>query len=144
MQITQHTDYAFRTLIYLALKDGEKATIGEIAQSYGISRNHLNKVVNRLHQHGHAVATRGKNGGLRLARPPESINLGKVFRDMEKDIGVVECLRGSEGCPLHTGCELKRTFAAATSAFVAVLDGRHLSDLLSGPASMRQVLAISS
>jgi len=145
MYITRHTDYALRVLIYLALKDGATATVGEIAGQFGISRHHLTKVVHRLNRKGHLSATRGKNGGLALCRPPGEIILGEVFRDLENELGLVECMREDGACILDNGCELKRTFDQAMAAFLAVLDDRSLADLL--PATkmdhLRDILAIA-
>lgn len=145
MHITRHTDYALRVLMYLGLKNGENATVVEIAESFGISRHHLTKVVQRLHQKGHIVATRGKHGGLAIGRPAEEINLGRVFRDMEHELGLVECMREAGVCVLDGGCALKQTFGEARDAFLNVLDQKTLADLLPGAKTshMRQVLAIS-
>ncbi|MCB1843583.1 MAG: Rrf2 family transcriptional regulator [Halioglobus sp.] len=146
MHITRHTDYALRVLMYLALKKGENATVVEIAERFEISRHHLTKVVQRLHQKGHLLATRGKNGGLTLLRPPQEINLGRVFRDMENELGLVECMREDGACALDVGCGLKRTFGEARDAFLEVLDARSLADLIpdGSAARMREALAISA
>ncbi|MFV0476942.1 MAG: RrF2 family transcriptional regulator [Parahaliea sp.] len=146
MRITRHTDYAFRVLMFVALKEGDTATISEIAESYGISRHHLTKVVNRLHQKGHLVATRGKNGGLTLPCPPEDINVGEVFRDMESELAVVECMDDPHMCVLSNCCELMRLFAGASSAFMTYLDRYTLRDLLPGRdrSNLRRILLIST
>ncbi len=145
MRITRHTDYAFRVLMYVALKQGRIATISEIAENYDISRHHLTKVVNKLNQKGHLVATRGKNGGLTLPRSADEINLGRVFKDMESELGVVECLDRPEACVLSPRCELQGVLSNAMNAFVAVLESKSLADLL--PArdgqQMRDLLAIA-
>ena len=78
MRLTRHSDYALRVLLYLGITTESLVTIGEIADRYGISRNHLMKVVNRLATHGYVETVRGKRGGIRLARPPEEINLGEL------------------------------------------------------------------
>lgn len=145
MRVTRHTDYALRVLIYVALKHGEAATIGEIAERYAISRNHLTKVAHHLARSGYLQTTRGKSGGLRLARPPEKIGLGAVFRDMESELGVVECMGEPGSCILDGGCELKKTFARATAAFLEVLDQQSLADLLpaDNARQLRKLLAIA-
>ena len=48
MELTQFTDYSLRTLIYVALREGDRVSIREIADAYAISENHLTKVVHRL------------------------------------------------------------------------------------------------
>ena len=55
-------------------------TIAEIAESYGISKNHLMKVAHQLGVAGYVATVRGRSGGLRLAKPAESIGLGEVVR----------------------------------------------------------------
>ena len=76
MQLTRHTDYALRVLIHLAVVPGGRATIPEIADAYGLSRNHLMKVVHHLAQGSFLKTQRGRGGGFTLARPAETIGLG--------------------------------------------------------------------
>ena len=92
MRLTLWTDYAFRTLIYIGAKGGGLSTIAEIAESFDISRPHLMKVVNRLGAQGYVDTVRGRNGGIRLARPPAQIRVGAVVRDTEEDLAVMGCL----------------------------------------------------
>ncbi|MCV5804370.1 Rrf2 family transcriptional regulator, partial [Escherichia coli] len=67
MQLTSFTDYALRTLIYLAsLPKDELTNIIEVTDLFGVSRNHMVKVINRLGQLGYVHTVRGKNGGIRL------------------------------------------------------------------------------
>ncbi|MHB2029507.1 MAG: Rrf2 family transcriptional regulator, partial [Acidimicrobiales bacterium] len=68
MQLTYYTDYSLRVLMYLAIRRGRIANISEIAECYGISRNHLVKVVHNLARGGFINSYRGKGGGIELAR----------------------------------------------------------------------------
>lgn len=130
MHITRYTDYSLRVLMYVALKGEEISTIGEIAESYDISKNHLMKVVQELNAKGYLMAVRGKNGGLRLNGRADDINIGKLVRDTEQDLALVDCFAGGQGCTITPACHLKKAFAAALEAFFDVLDQYTLADLL--------------
>jgi Rrf2 family nitric oxide-sensitive transcriptional repressor len=144
MRLTLHTDYALRVLMHVALKGEALATIPEIAGAFAISRGHVMKVVHRLGQAGYLETLRGKGGGLRLARAPDRINLGAVVRTMENELGVVGCLQGPEGyCRLESGCVLRGALGAATAAFLAVLDGYTLADLVRPRRALARLLALA-
>ncbi|MEQ8441980.1 MAG: Rrf2 family transcriptional regulator [Alphaproteobacteria bacterium] len=132
MRFTRHTDYALRVLMFLALKPGkELSTIKEIADRYGISENHLMKVVHRLGLHGYVETVRGRNGGLKLARAPEDINLGAVVRSCEDDMRLVECFDpDTNTCPIAPACMLPGILDEALAAFMAVLDQHTLDELM--------------
>lgn len=130
MRITRYTDYSLRVLLFVALKDKHISTIGEIADAYDISKNHLRKVVHELSSKGYLRASRGKNGGMYLNGAPEDINIGALVRDLEQDLEIVECFGEENGCILTPACELKKAFAQALNAFFACLDGYTLADLL--------------
>lgn len=130
MRITRYTDYSLRVLMYVALKGDELSTIGEIADAYGVSKNHLMKVVQELAAKGHLQAIRGKNGGIRLNRSAEDINIGALVRDTEQDLELVECFGDNSHCPLTPACELKRALGQALQAFFSTLDNYTLADLL--------------
>jgi Rrf2 family transcriptional regulator, nitric oxide-sensitive transcriptional repressor len=130
MRLTSYTDYTLRTLIYLALCPNRLATIATIAESYGISENHLMKVVHQLGVAGYVDTVRGKNGGLRLAKPPEDINVGEVVARMEPDMELVACFGDSGICAIQPSCVLKGALAEALDAFTAVLDRYTLADLI--------------
>lgn len=131
MRLTQHTDYSLRVLMYAATLWGSErlASIQEIASSYGISENHLMKVVHRLALEGLLETKRGRNGGLGLAREPSSIRVGEVVRKME-DLELVSCFGGESDCPLAGGCALTRALQKARASFLAELDEVTLADLV--------------
>ncbi len=127
MQLTRYTDYAFRTLIYLNHSSGRLVTISEIAEAYGISRNHLVKVVHALGRHGFIETFRGKHGGLRLGREPASIRLDEVVRHMEDRLEPVNC--DTPPCPIREYCQLRGITHEAMDAFLTTLSGYSLADL---------------
>ncbi|KEQ54924.1 RrF2 family transcriptional regulator [Sphingobium chlorophenolicum] len=137
MQLTRHTDYALRVLIHLAVAPSGRATIPEIADAYGLSRNHLMKVVHHLGQGGLLDTQRGRGGGFTLARPPEAISIGEVVRFSEPDMNMADC--GS--CALRTACGLSAILKAATAAFLAVLDQHSLADAAREKAGLAAIIA---
>lgn len=141
MRLTTYTDYGLRLLIYVALKDGELATIQEVAAAYAISKNHLMKVAFDLGRHGFIESVRGRGGGLRLARPPEEINIGAVVRVMEDDLALVECFAPSANtCCITRACRLKGVLGEALRAWFAVLDKYSLADLTERNSALRRIL----
>ena len=144
MRLTAFTDYSLRVLIYLGAAPRGLATIDQIADAYGISANHLMKVVHRLGQRGYVETVRGKGGGLRLARAPESINVGEVVRRTEDGFAVVECFETDErSCTIAPSCVLKRALHEAVDAFLEALDGYTLADLVKPRKALTQVLRIA-
>jgi Rrf2 family nitric oxide-sensitive transcriptional repressor len=144
MRMTLYADYSLRLLIYLAAKDDGLATIPEVARNYGISKNHLVKVAHRLGQDGYITGLRGPKGGLRLAHPAETINLGEVFRRVEPDMALVPCFPPVSGpCPIVPACVLRDVLEKAGSAFLEVLDGYTLADLAAPRKELRELLRIA-
>ncbi|MEP3563940.1 MAG: Rrf2 family transcriptional regulator [Marinobacter sp.] len=131
MRITRFTDYSLRVLIYLAgQEEGHLSTIQEIADSYAISKNHLMKVVHQLNQKGYIVTVRGKNGGMRLHREPQGINIGALVRETEEELNLVECFSRGNTCKITPVCGLRGMFREALQAFLAVLDKYTLADVV--------------
>lgn len=145
MQLTLYTDYSLRVLLYLGLNPRRMATITEIAASYGISRNHLVKVVHNLAIQGFVQSTRGRGGGLKLARPPQDINIGDVVRHTEVNFQLVECFdKKSNTCPIAPACFLKGALHEAQTAFMSVLDRYTLADVLANRDWLRSVLKVEA
>jgi Rrf2 family transcriptional regulator, nitric oxide-sensitive transcriptional repressor len=144
VRLTVYTDYALRVLMFLALKEDRLATIAEIAESYDISRNHLMKVAHQLGVAGYVETVRGRGGGLRLAKPIEAIGLGEVVRYTEPDMAIVSCFEPIEApCAIRPACVLRRALKKAREAFVEVLDGYTLEDLVRPRARLAGLLGIS-
>jgi Rrf2 family nitric oxide-sensitive transcriptional repressor len=131
MRLTSYTDYALRTLMFLALNRDGLATIGDIAQAHSIAKNHLTKVVHHLGTLGFVETVRGRSGGLRLAREPADIRIGEVVRHTESDFYMASCFDASApGCLFAPGCVLRGALARATKAFLDVLDGVTLAQMV--------------
>ncbi len=131
MRLTIHSDHAFRVLIYLGLNPNEDCTIQQIADAYGISKNHLTRIVQRLGQGGFIETLRGRTGGVRLARKPHEINLGKVVRVTENNLNLVECFdKEHNTCIIAGPCRLTKILGSALDAYLSVLDKHTLADIL--------------
>lgn len=142
MRLTSFTDYSLRTLLFLAANRDRLVTIQDIADLHVISKNHLMKVVYQLGLSGMVETVRGRNGGLRLAKEPKDINIGTLVRATETDFFMAECFGATDTCPLTPICKLKHTLSDATAAFLAVLDGQTLQDMLPADASSLKPIRI--
>ncbi|OWT68181.1 MULTISPECIES: Rrf2 family transcriptional regulator [unclassified Achromobacter] len=141
MRLTDYTDYSLRALIYVASHPDEPVTIQHIADAYGIPRNHLIKIVQKLGQEGFLRTTRGRAGGLRLGREPKDINIGEVVRTTESDFAMVECFHDDNRCVITRACVLKNVLQRALQAWFEVLDGVTLQDLVDKPAALNRAFS---
>ena len=144
MRLTSYTDYTLRTLMYLAVNGGRHTTIAEIARTYRISETHLMKIVHQLGLSGDIETIRGKNGGLRLGRPADAINLGKLVRRTEPDMELVVCFAGAQACAIGEACVLQTVLHEALASFFAVLDRYTLADLIAPRLRLASLLGIAS
>jgi Rrf2 family nitric oxide-sensitive transcriptional repressor len=125
-----HTDFALRTLLYLATKRG-RSTVSEVADFYEISANHLGKVVHQLGRLGYVRNVRGPGGGIELVRDVVGITIGEVVRDFEgRGVHLLECVDTPGQCVIQPGCILRRVFAEAERRQMDYLDGVTLVALL--------------
>ncbi|HEU5296858.1 MAG TPA: Rrf2 family transcriptional regulator [Burkholderiaceae bacterium] len=141
MKLTAFTDYSLRVLMFLAAEPQRRATIAEISAAFGISQNHLTKVVHFLGKRGWVSTVRGKGGGLLLAKPPHAICVGEVVRDTEGAALPAECFspQGSN-CAIVQCCRLQGALAEAVSAFYGVLDRHTLADISRNRKALASIL----
>jgi Rrf2 family nitric oxide-sensitive transcriptional repressor len=129
MQLTLFSDYSLRVLLYLTMHGDRRVTLAEISKAYGISQHHLVKVVQRMVEEGLIEGTRGRGGGLRLARPPADINVAHVVRATEPHLNLVECFDAQTNtCPIDAACGLKQVLLRARDAFLNELEQHTLAD----------------
>jgi Rrf2 family transcriptional regulator, nitric oxide-sensitive transcriptional repressor len=137
MQLTRYTDYSIRALTHLSTYPDRLSHIAEIARAYGISQSHLMKVVQDLGQSGYVETVRGRNGGIRLRKPPQDINLGELVRHTERSFDLVDC----PNCLIASACQVTNVFAQATRAFLAVLDQYTLADMMARRNQLHRLLS---
>ena len=143
MQLSVSSDYSLRVLMLAAWRGAARTTVDEVAETFGISRHHLVKVVHDLGRSGYLETHRGIGGGFTLARPADTIRVGDIVRLGEESDHVIECAdKHDRQCRLFPACRLKDALDEAAAAFFAVLDDYSLADLLKQPAKMRATLAL--
>lgn len=129
MRLTSYTDYALRVLLYAGAAN-RTVTISQISQAFDISKEHLRKVVHALAQHGYLSTSQGRNGGITLARAPETINIREVVERLETGL-LVECFDpATNTCVIDGMCGLKHVLKRAQNSFMDTLGQYHLSDFL--------------
>lgn len=130
MRLTRFTNFTLRTLQLLALRAPALVTVEQVARAHGISKAHLVKTANALAQRGYVTTVRGRGGGMRLARPAESITVGEIVRWTEGPLDLVECFSTATSTWPATGaCHLSRGFQRALRAFLSVLDDLTVADI---------------
>jgi Rrf2 family transcriptional regulator, nitric oxide-sensitive transcriptional repressor len=140
MRLTLHTDYALRVLTHVAIADGKLIRISDIAETFAISKQHLMKVVHHLSQKGYLETVRGHGGGIRLRPLPQEINVGQVVRETEESLYLVGCLEQRGYCQIERICVLRGALHDATKAFLTVLDGYTLADLIKPQQALSSLL----
>ena len=141
MKLTTFSDYTLRVLMYLATERERLATIPEIAAAYGISENHLMKVVHQLARAKVIESVRGKGGGVRLMRDPAEIRLGQIVRASEGTGAIVECLSSDPcACKIVPACRLAAILVRAFESLYSTLDEYSLADLVKNPGQLKVLL----
>ncbi|CAM4005834.1 nitric oxide-sensing transcriptional repressor NsrR [Xenorhabdus thuongxuanensis] len=138
MQLTSFTDYGLRALIYMAsLPAGQMTSITEVTEVYGVSRNHMVKIINQLSHLGLVNAVRGKNGGISLGKPANEIRIGDVVRSLEP-LSLVDC----SACQITPACRLKSILNQAVENFLEELDKHTVADMVKDNRPLYQLLLV--
>ncbi|WP_150427329.1 Rrf2 family transcriptional regulator [Dechloromonas sp. CZR5] len=144
MHLSTFTDYTLRVLMYLAVAKDRLATISELATAYGVSQNHLMKVVHQLSKSGIVESVRGKGGGIKLAHQPNQIRLGGVIRASEGDAPIVECFSAERnGCRIAPACRLNHILARAFDSLFEALDTYTLADLTGNDQELAALMRLN-
>ncbi|MBW7877106.1 MAG: Rrf2 family transcriptional regulator [Candidatus Cloacimonetes bacterium] len=143
MQLSLYTDYGIRALVYLACFEEERRPIParEIAEAFGIPKNHLHKIVLKLVKHGFMISLPGRSGGLKLAQRPHDIMIGDVVTLLEPGLSPVNCMdKATATCPITPFCALRDLMQEAMKQFVDTLNLKSLDQLLLNRSTLRAVL----
>ena len=144
MRLTVRTNLAMRTLMFCAVNDGRTVQKRQVAACCNASEAHLGVVINQLSHSGFIETIRGRNGGIRLACPPDEVSVGEVFRIFEAGTPFAECFSGEENhCPIAPACRLRGALARALDAFYAALDDITLADLIRDNTPLEHVLGLA-
>ena len=138
MPLTTHTDFALRTLMYLATRN-ERVTAAQVAELYGISAHHVAKVVNQLARLGYVRSIRGIGGGIELAKQPEEIPLGEVVEALEGNMHLLECVATDNVCAIQSFCKLKGVLAEAERLQLEYLNRVTLADVIPTRRQLKQI-----
>ncbi|MFP3564264.1 Rrf2 family transcriptional regulator [Paraburkholderia sp. SIMBA_030] len=147
MRLTDYTDYSLRVLLYLAVRGEGLSTIQDISDAYGISKNHLMKVVQQLGELGWVETVRGRNGGLRMAEQTSALTLGEIVRATESDFALVGCFPDEHGerrgCVITPHCRIRGALEAARHAFLAELDRHTIGEIAQPHGPLAALLSLS-
>jgi Rrf2 family transcriptional regulator, nitric oxide-sensitive transcriptional repressor len=142
MRLTTRTNIAMRALMYCAVNQDKIVRKSDIATACNTSENHMAQVINALSHAGFLSTARGRNGGVMLGAPAETISVGKVFRTLEAGVPFAECFNQDKNtCPLADCCRLKGVLCEALNAFYGVLDRVKLTDLTENNCMLETTLA---
>jgi Rrf2 family nitric oxide-sensitive transcriptional repressor len=148
MRLTDYTDYALRVLLYLAVRGEGLSTIQDISDAYGISKNHLMKVVQQLGELGWVETVRGRNGGLRIAEQTSALTVGQIVRATESDFALVVCFPDQKGerrsCVISPHCRLRNALEAARNAFFTELDSHTIGEVATPQGPLAALLGLSN
>ena len=144
MRLTTRTNLAIRALMYCAVNDGLVVRSAEIAEAANSSANHLAQVIHLLHGGGYIQATRGRQGGVKLARAAHAINIGEIFRLFEADVPFTECAAPETNtCPIVAACRLRSAIRRALDAFYREMDLVTLEDLVKGNFPLEEMFRMT-
>jgi Rrf2 family transcriptional regulator, nitric oxide-sensitive transcriptional repressor len=135
MRLSLQTDYALRTLLFLATRT-ERTKVSDVAEFYGISAHHLGKVVHQLGRLGYVRNHRGPGGGIELAREPNTITVGRVVLDFERNTHLLDCVGSPGQCVIQPGCILRGVLAEAERIQMDYLNSITLESLLPTPLDL--------
>jgi len=140
MKLTHYSDLGLRLLMYLTMRHGETVTIQEVSIRFRVSKNHMVKISHQLTRSGMIESTRGRNGGLRLATPPDKITVEDALLATEENFDLVECFGSDNHCVISDVCKLSGVLDDALKSFFNVLRQVSLADLVKNKSKLEKAL----
>jgi Rrf2 family transcriptional regulator, nitric oxide-sensitive transcriptional repressor len=145
MRLTLHSNHAIRLLTYCALHPNQVVRTVDIARANNVSEHHLTKIAQCLAYFGIVETIRGRSGGITLAKRPEEIVIGEVIRITEDNLEIAECFNADTNtCPLASECRFGKILRQALAAFLAILDGYTLADLIAPGTQLRSLFGLTA
>lgn len=145
MRLTKQTNYAVRILMYCAANPNALSRVPEIAAAYDLSETFLFKILKPIADNGFVESVRGRNGGIRLAKPAEDITLLDIVRVTEDNFSMADCFdNGVTNCPLVDACTLNSAWSEALSAFFTVLGKYSIADLVEPSNNINRLLGLDT
>ena len=123
-------DYGVRALVELAMRYGDgPVQTAAIAYRQGIPEPYLERLMSTLNKSGFVHSRRGPQGGHLLARPPQSVNLYEIMRELDGNSSPMDCLTLPTDCMFADSCAQKEIWQSVEDSIQQVLEGTTLAHL---------------
>ncbi len=129
MRFSQSSKYAILTLVRLAAAGGGPVTVRDLAADGSIPEPYLAKLVPPLVRAELLSSTRGRGGGISLARPAEEVSLADIIRVTEGNAALQECPFEPDPCPGKPDCPLSPVWDPLRERMVQFLEQTTLASL---------------
>ena len=143
--LTNKAKYGLKALAFLAMHQGKGVQGAEIASAYAMPKKFLDAILLQIKNIGIIQSKKGRGGGYQLSRPPDTISLGQVIRELDGPFAPVPCVSRSayarcSDCPDETACIIRPVMQEVRDAISVVLDNRTLADMLNAKQDAEQFL----
>lgn len=128
MIFSKATSYGIRALAYIASQPERLCGLQEIAEHEAIPPAYLRKILGELRRHRLLRSVKGIHGGYELGREPEAITLWEVFKVLEPDPYMDECLLGNRICAPESSCAFHEDWQKVRKDLVSLLETRTISE----------------
>ncbi len=129
LRISKLTDYGTVILAHLATREDAVSSAAEVAEATGLGLPTVRKLLKLLGKSDLVVATRGAQGGYRLARAPGRISAADVIDALEGPVSITECSADDRHCDLESHCSVGSSWQRINVAIRRALGDISLIDL---------------